>query len=163
MKRAMLLFLASLLLLPILGVGQATSSSAADHRVAYKHAYYLFLSGPPVACEDCYVPLLITAESLEQIAQDKTNAACALITTYERDSIWHNEGLVSVTPTDIEKPPRVLHLRGRRYRYQEISSAEALRLLQNPLGTIPISRPLLPLGSPGPSVEALALALRDLN
>jgi hypothetical protein len=41
-------------------------------------------------------------EPLEQIAQAKTAAACALITTYERDSIWHNEGLVSVTPADIE-------------------------------------------------------------
>ena len=163
MTRAILLFLASLLLLPISGVGRPTSSAAADERPAYKHAYYLFLSGTPVGCEDCYVPLLITTESLEQIAEDKANAACALITTYERDSIWHNEGLVSVAPTDIEKPPRVLHLRGRRYRYQEISSAEALRLLQNPLGTIPISRPLLPPGSPGPSVEAIALALRGLN
>ncbi len=163
LMRAILLFFASSLLLPISGVGRAASSSAAGERLAYKHAYYLFLSGTSVGCEDCYLPLLITAESLEQIAQDKTNAACALITTYERDSIWHNEGLVSLTPTDIEKPPRVLHLRGRRYRYQEISSAEALRLLQNPLGTIPISRPVLPPGSPGPSVEALALALRDSN
>lgn len=162
MMRAILLSLASLLLLPISGAGR-TSSAVTDERLAYKHAYYLFLSGVPAGCEDCYVPLLITTESLEQIAQSKANAACALITTYERDSIWHNEGLVSVTPSDIEKPPRVIHVRGRRYRYQEISSAEALRLLQNPLGTIPISRPLLPPGSPGPSVEVLALALRDLQ
>ena len=34
-------------------------------------------------------------------------AACALITTYERDSIWHNQGLVSVAPPDIGKPPRI--------------------------------------------------------
>ena len=162
MIRAILLSLASLLLFPISGVSR-TSSSVKDEHLAYKHAYYLFLSGTPTGCEDCYVPLLITTESLEQIGQGKTNVACALITTYERDSIWHNEGLVSVTPTDIEKPPRVIHLRGRRYRYQEISSAEAVRLLQNPLGTIPISRPLLPPDSPGPSVESLALALRDLN
>ncbi len=109
------------------------------------------------------MPLLITTESLEQIAQDKTKAACALITTFERDSVWHNEGSVSVAPTDIEKQPRILHLRGRQYRYQEISSAEALRLFENPLGTIPISRPGLPPGSPGPSLEDLALALRELN
>jgi hypothetical protein len=162
MIRAILLSLVLLLLFPISGVSRS-SSSAAGERLAYKHAYYLFLSGTPVGCEDCYVPLLIATESLEQIAQGKTNAACALITTYERDSIWHNEGLVSVTPTDVEKSPRVLHLRGRRYRYQEISAAEALKLLENPLGTIPISRPLSPPDSPGPSVEALALALRDLN
>jgi hypothetical protein len=130
---------------------------------AYKHAYYLFIAGTPVGCEDCYVPLLITTESLEEIASEKTKADCALITTYERDSIWHNEGVVSKAPTDIEKSPRTLHLRGRRYRYQEISSAEALRLLQNPLGTIPISRPQLPPGFPGPSIEALVLELREAN
>ncbi len=83
------------------------------------------------------MPLLITKQSLDQIAQDKAKADCALITTYERDSIWHNEGLISFSATDIEKPPRVLHLRGRQYRYQEISSTEAVRLLQNPLGTNP--------------------------
>jgi hypothetical protein len=158
------LFLLVILLSSIIsGVSGATSPSAGSERLTYRHAYYLFLSGPPVGCEDCYVPLLITTESLEQIAQNKTKAECALITTYERDSIWHNEGLVSVGPTDVEKPPRILHLRGRRYRYQEISSAEALRLLQNPLGTIPISRPQLPSGTSGPSLEAIALALRDRN
>ncbi len=162
MPRAMLLFL-FVLLSTISGITGTTSSPDAGERLAYRHAYYLFLSGTPAGCEDCYVPLLITKESLEQIAQDKANAGCALITTYERDSIWHNEGLVSVAPTDIEKSPRIVHVRGRRYRYQEISSTEAVRLLQNPLGTIPISRPLLPPGSPGPSVEALALALRDQN
>ncbi len=40
------------------------------------------------------MPLRIPTESLEQTAQDRTKAACALITTYERDSIWQNEGLV---------------------------------------------------------------------
>lgn len=163
MTRATLLLLVFVLLLTISGISGTTSSLDAGERLAYKHAYYLFLSSAPVGCEDCYVPLLITKEPLEQIAQDKASADCALITTYERDSIWHNEGLVSVAPTDIEKPPRILRFRGRRYRYQEISSTEAVRFLQNPLGTIPISRPLLPPGSPGPSVEALALALGDRN
>jgi hypothetical protein len=101
MTRAVLLFLVFLLSSTISGASGATSSSAAGERLEYRHAYYLFLSGTPVGCEDCYVPLLITTESLEQIAQDRTKAACALITTYERDSIWHNEGLVSVAPTDI--------------------------------------------------------------
>ena len=109
------------------------------------------------------MPLLITTESLEEIAGEKTEADCALITTYERDSVWHNEGLVAVEPTEIEKSPRILHVRGKRYRYQEISVAEALKLLQNPTGTIPISRPQLPRGSPGPSIEALILELRNAN
>lgn len=155
MTRPILLSLASLLL----GLTGAISASDATHP-AYRHAYYLFLAGTSNGCEDCYVPLLITTESLEQMAQAGTDVACPLIITYERDSIWHNDGLVSVAPTDIEKGPRVLRLRGRRYRYQEISSAEAVRLLQNPLGTIPISRPQLPPGAPGPSVEAIALALQ---
>ena len=140
------------------GAGPAAAKGA-----AYKHAYYLFLSGTPVGCEDCYVPLLITAESLEEIASEKTKTDCALITTYERDSIWHNEGLVSVAPTDIGKPQRMLLLRGRKYRYQEIRAAEVLKLLQNPLGTIPISRPQLPRGPSGPSIEALVLQLRNVN
>ncbi len=120
MTRGPLFLLVILLSSIISGVSGATSPSAGSERLTYRHAYYLFLSGPPVGCEECYVPLLITTESLEQIAQNKTKAECALITTYERDSIWHNEGLVSVGPTDVEKPPRILHLRGRRYRYQEL-------------------------------------------
>jgi len=152
-----------LLLLATISHQSGATSSVAAKRHGFRHAYYLFLSGAPVGCEDCYVPLLITTKSIQEIALEKTIADCALITTYERDSIWHNEGLISVAPADIEKPPRILHLRGKRYRYQEISSAEALRLLQNPLGTIPISRPELPPGSPGPSIDALILELRDAN
>jgi hypothetical protein len=161
MTRAFLLCLVFLLSPTISSVTGAASSSAAHEQPAYRHAYYLFLSGTPVGCEDCYVPLLITAEPLEQIAQGSTKVDCALIITYERDSVWHNDGLVSVAPADIEKPPRILHLRGRKYRYQEISSAETRKLLQNPLGTIPISRPNLPPSASGPSVQALALAFAD--
>jgi len=157
--RPSLFFLASLLL----GLTGAISASPDAGDPAYKHAYYLFLAGAPNGCEDCYVPLLITTESFDQIAQGRTEVACPLIITYERDSIWHNEGLVSVAPGDIEKGPRILRLRGRRYRYQEISPAEAVKLLQNPLGSIPISRPQLPPGAPGPSVEAIASALRSAN
>ena len=159
MTRPILLSLASLLL----GLTGATSASSDAEHPAYRHAYYLFLAGTSNGCEDCYVPLLITTESVEQMAQGRTDVACPLIITYERDSIWHNEGLVSVAPGNIEKGPRILHLRGRRYRYQEISLAEAVKLLQNPLGSIPISRPALPRSAPGPSVEAIAAALRSAN
>jgi hypothetical protein len=34
------------------------AAPAAAKGAAYKHAYYVFLSGTPVGCEDCYVPLL---------------------------------------------------------------------------------------------------------
>ena len=159
MTRTILLSLASL----VLSLAGAISARSSAEHPAYRHAYYLFLADTPAGCEDCYVPLLITTESVEQMAQRRTDAACPLIITYERDSIWHNEGLVSVAPGDIETGPRILRLRGRRYRYQEISLAEAVRLLQNPLGSIPISRPQLPRGAPGPSVEAIASALRSAN
>jgi len=131
-------------------------------RPTHRHAYYLFLAGTPSGCEDCYVPLLVTTGPLEQIPKSTGKEACVLIITYERDSIWHNDGIVLVAPGDIEVAPRIVHLRDRKYRYQEISSAEALKLFENPMGTIPISRPLLPnAASPGPTLEDLILAFRD--
>ena len=136
------------------------SPVAADH-TRYRHAYYLFLAGSPKGCEDCYVPLLITAEPLEQVATGKGPEDCVLIVTYERDSIWHDDGMVSLAGSDIEAAPRILRLHGRKYRYQEISSAEVLRLLQHPMGTIPISRPLLPkAASPGPTLDELISAFQ---
>jgi hypothetical protein len=124
--------------------------------------YYLFLGSKPEGCEDCYVPLLITAEPLEQTAKAKSPETGVLIITYERDSIWNSEGVVSFAPGDIESAPRILHLRGRKYRYQEIPAAEVLKLLENPLGTIPISRIALPkMGPPGPTLEELIAAFRD--
>jgi len=102
---------------------------------AYRHAYYLFLSGTASSCEECYVPLLVTQESLEQAAKGSMKTAPVVITTYERDSIWRNDGMVSIAPAEIEPAPRILRLRGRKYRYQEISSTEALKLFEKPLGT----------------------------
>jgi hypothetical protein len=162
MKRATQLFCAFVLVSFALSITRTLASYASD-QPAYRHAYYLFLSGTPNGCEDCYVPLLVTKEPLEISAKTTMKAACALIITYERDSIWHNEGIVSVAPDDIEAQPRVIRLRGRKYRYQEINSTEALKLFENPLGTIPISRPLLPNSSPGPTLNDLASAFRDLN
>jgi len=166
MKRATKLFLIFLFLCSFHlssrpGVTEGAPSPGAVDRPPFRHAYYLFLSGTPSGCEDCYVPLLITAAPLEKAAKAPTKAACALVITYERDSIWHNDGMVSVAPEEIEASPRIIHLRGRKYRYQEISSAEALRLFEHPQGTIPVSRPVLPqAASPGPSLEDLASAFR---
>lgn len=164
MRRAAQVFSVFLLFPSILGVTGMTPSSRAGNQPTYRHAYYLFLSGTPSGCEDCYVPLLVTKETLEQAAKAAIKTACVAIITYERDSIWHNDGMVSVAPAEIEAAPRIIHLRGRKYRYQEISSAEALKLFENPRGTIPISRPMLPeVGSPGPTLEDLASSFRNLN
>jgi hypothetical protein len=140
------------------------SSSDESKKPLYRHAYYLFLSGTPNGCEDCYVPLLVTQESLDQSSRASGKTASLVIITYERDSIWRNDGIILIDPTDIETPPRVLHLRGRKYRYQEISSAEALKLFENPLGATPISRMTLPVfGSSSPTLDDLISSFRKLN
>lgn len=142
----------------------ALTPASAQDRVsaptpAYRHGYYLFLADPPVACEACYVPLLITTDSLEEIAKRPEGQSCVLITTYERDSIWQVNGMIQVKPADLEAPPRIVRVRNRRYRYQEVRAAEILHLLENPLGAIPISRILLrSYLPPGPSLEKLKAA-----
>ena len=124
----------------------------------YRHAYYLFLAGTPKGCEECYVPLLITKERLELIVESQQIAESVLITTYERDSIWQIEPPVLLKPTDIEVPQRMIRIGARAYRYQEITPAEVLRLLENPQGRIPISRLKAP-----PSRESLADLASDFR
>jgi len=140
---------------------RGTPSAPAGQVPAYRHAYYLFLGSTPKGCEDCYVPLLITVESLEEAANAKAPEAGVLIITYERDSIWNSEGIVSLQPHDIEAAPRILHLRGQKYRYQEITASEVLKLLEHPLGTIPISRIAAKAGPPGPTREELIAEFRE--
>jgi hypothetical protein len=112
-------------------------------RIAYKHAYYLFLSGVPNGCEACYVPLLVSRHSLEEIAQGSEAQHCVFAYTYERNSIWEIMGAVPVEASAIETQPRIIHVNGKSYRYQEVSPSEVLELLEKPHGTIPISRPLI--------------------
>src|SRR5256885_14584009 len=90
-------------------------------------AYYLFLASAPEGCEDCYVPLLVLPRDITAV----------LITTYERDSIWKVERGVRLAAADVSPPERIVRLRGRRYRYQEIAPADVLRLLEKPEGTLP--------------------------
>jgi hypothetical protein len=61
--------------------------------------------------------------------------------TFERDSIWEIRDR-EATISDIEPKARTLRLDGSPYRYQEVSLQEATRLLRNPLGSIPVSRPM---------------------
>lgn len=142
MKRA---FGALLVLGAIASATTATGEGPASH-----HAYYLFLAGAPQGCEDCYIPLLVASSTLEQVATSGGETTVVLITTYERDSIWRVERGVSLAAADVKARERVVHLRGRHYRYQEIGPAEVLRLLENPQGGIPIHRTI-----PVPGRESL--------
>jgi hypothetical protein len=135
-------------LLALAAFGMATGASG-DVAASW-HAYYLFLAGVPTGCEDCYVPLLVARSTLEEVAASEKDTTVVLITTYERDSIWKVDRGVSLAAADVAAKERVVRLRGRRYRYQEIGPAEVLRLLEKPEGTIPIHRIM-----PAPSRESL--------
>jgi hypothetical protein len=153
----------------LLSVAFALFAAAApqEHAAAvppYRHGYYLFLADPPAACEVCYVPLLLTSAPLEATSKNPAGQDCDLITTYERDSIFQMNGVVHVVSADIESAPRTIRVRARHYRYQEITAAEILRLLENPRGTIPVSRPFLHSDlPPGPSLEQLIAAFRAVK
>jgi hypothetical protein len=139
----------------------AGSGQSVGHEPSYRHGYFLFLAGTPNGCEDCYIPLLLTKSSLEELKAGPTTDDCVLITTYERDSIWHYEGLLSVPSSDINEAERKVWVLNRAYRYQEIGANEILRLLENPRGKIPISRPVLPSKLlAGPDLKELTAAFR---
>jgi hypothetical protein len=125
-------------LLAMVAIGVAPA--AAEDRSASPHAYYLFLADVPQGCEDCYIPLLVTQPSLEEVASSASDSTTVLITTYERDSIWKVERGVLLAAADISTSERRVRLRGRRYRYQEVAAPEVLRLLEKPEGTIPVHR-----------------------
>ena len=124
-------------LLALVAIGLVPAAADAG---AALHAYYLFLAGAPQGCQDCYVPLLITRQALDDVASSGSVSAVALITTYERDSIWKIERSVPLAAVDVSARERIVRLRGLRYRYQEIAPAEVLRLLDKPEGTIPVHR-----------------------
>ena len=139
-------------------IAMAFVPSAAGGADTSPHAYYLFLVGAPQGCEDCYVPLLVTRQTLEEIASSGSDSASVLITTYERDSIWKVERSVPLAAADVSASERIVRLRGRRYRWQEITAAEVLRLLEKPEGAIPIHR-LVPVPD-RKSLEDLIAAFR---
>jgi hypothetical protein len=139
------------------------SGSATPPRVPYKHAYYLFLAGPPHGCEPCYVPMLITQYALDEIEEQKRTAHGVFMVTYERDSIWDIKGAAPIDATTLEVSPRIIRIGSQPFRYQEITPAEALKLFEHPLGTIPISRPgILYKGVPGASMNELIADFRAL-
>lgn len=131
-------------------VAIATGTTASGEGAASRHAYYLFLASAPQGCEDCYIPLLVASSTLETVAASGGEPTVVLITTYERDSIWKVERGVSLAAADVNARERIVRLRGRRYRYQEIGPAEVVRLLESPQGNIPIHRTI-----PVPGRESL--------
>ena len=131
---------------------------------SYRHGYYLFLAGTPNGCEDCYVPLLLTRKSIEELKESTTAEDCVLITTYERDSIWHYDGLLRISQSEINGTARKVRILSKTYRYQEIGATEVLSLLENPLGRIPISRIHLPSKFPsGPQLQELIADFQALK
>lgn len=156
--------LAALLLPEGPALNPARSAANPGDRIAYKHAYYLFLASVPTGCQACYVPLVITQLSLEEIANGKAAVHCVFLFTYERDSIWEMKGAAPIDPTAIETAPRTIHVNGNSYRYQEISPSEVLRLLENPGGTIAISRTMIMNKAvPGASLPELIADFRALQ
>jgi hypothetical protein len=124
-------------------LGQPDPTQHAPGQPLYRFAYYLVLIDPPDGCERCYVPLLILPETLDSAARQHKSVNTAWVTTYERDSIWHMNGTVLLTPNAIDLHSTILRFRGKHYRYELASDADVLRLLEHPMGTIPISRPFL--------------------
>jgi len=86
------------------------------------------------------------------------------IVTYERDSIWEVKGAVTIEAAAIDAPSRMIHLNGAAYRYQELFPSEVLKLIENPSGTIPISRPMVMNKTvPGASLPQLIADFRNLQ
>ncbi len=139
--------------LPLLLLALLTAS-AAEPAPPFAFAYYLFEDTHVEGCGSCYVPLLVMSVPLGDPAAHEA----AVIETYERDSIWRlRPALASIQPPQGDDAlARTLTWEGRRYRYQLVSSAEALRLLRDPEGRIPIHRLEAPLP---PEADAVKNAL----
>ena len=65
-----------------------------------------------------------------------------VVVTYERDSIWQTIGAACIEASAIDPRTRTLRMNDRSYRHQEIAPGEVLHQLENPSGSIPISRTL---------------------
>ena len=98
-------------------IGGQSPGPAEKYGSSYGHGYYLFLAGTPNGCEDCYVPLLLTRKSIEELKESRTADDCVLITTYERDSIWHYQGLLRIAQSEINGTERKLRILSKTYRY----------------------------------------------
>jgi hypothetical protein len=120
----------------------AAACLAADSKPPFHYVYYLFLQPPFQGCLDCYIPMVITREPIRASALSKrSDIENVVIITYERDSIWEvRSDSIPLNAASVFPQERQLRWKDSRYRYQEVDKHEAIRLLPNPLGSIPISR-----------------------
>jgi hypothetical protein len=160
----------SLILLVL--TGPAADRPASQAHQPFRHAYYLFQEDA-TGCSACYIPLLLTKESLEDLPRIKKLDDCRPILTYERDSIWQVLASQTINDSEVDVAARKIRFtmyvegyvnsegkgsttagpslvrvqtpayKNLSYRYQEVGSAEVIKLLQNPQGTIPISKPAM--------------------
>jgi hypothetical protein len=121
----------------------------------YRHGYYLFVVGPETQGQDRTIPMLLTSNALEQVAEGRPEQQSVLVITYERDSVFYVKSDIQIPANDVRPLERQVRVQvglepqsTRWYRYQEVSAAEVHRLLEHPQGTIPVHRP-------GPSREKL--------
>jgi hypothetical protein len=124
-----------------------------DGKPPFSHVYYLFISHD-TGCEECYIPMLITRAPFDKPSLDRGPIENVVVITFERDSIWQWKDPIPLDSHAVLLPERTLRWNKKLYRYQEVDRSEAIRLLLNPLGTIPISRRGDP-HDPGPSMEQL--------
>lgn len=122
----------------MLGAWWLVSQAALGDQNRYQCSYYLFEVPATVnGCSDCYVPLVVTQGPIEA----RRDQEVVVITTYERDSIWQVQRQVLKYPDlAIELPARKIKFGDKIYRYQLVGNTEPVRLLKNPLGTIPVHR-----------------------
>ena len=122
----------------ILGIWWLLPQVALGAQNRYQCSYYLFEAPATVTgCSDCYVPLVVAQWPIE-VPRDQE---VAVITTYERDSIWQvQRQLLKHSELEIEPQTRRIKFGGKTYRYQLVGNTEPIHLLKNALGTIPIHR-----------------------
>src|SRR5262249_50087983 len=107
--------------------------------------------------------LLITRDALQDVAKQPDALLGVFIITYERDSVWQFRGAALVSPAAIEAHTRTIRVIGRSYRYQEVVPEQVVSLLEHPMGTVPISRPMMAEKSvPGASSAELIADFRLL-
>jgi hypothetical protein len=140
-------------------LGLLSASAGCAEETPHKHAYYLFeTASEHQGCSGCYIPLLVTRTPLTNAVANEA----VVIVTYERDSIWELKSKPAIIgKEDVQPDVRSIRFEGKEYRYQEVDRSEAVQLLKDPMGHIPISRLKEPIGEPEKALSQELL--RDLT